>query len=88
VQPCVTGADAATGSRVPSGVSDLPHQADPTDRSEQTSITLRRSSSSASDRCTARTAPQRKRPLPLDLLVWPSLARQTSVKASHTHHSR
>ena len=47
VQPCVTGADAAIGSRVPSGVSDLPHQADPTDRSEQTSITLRRSSSSA-----------------------------------------
>ena len=47
VQPCVRGTDAAIGSRVPSGVSDLPHQADPTDRSEQTSITLRRSSSSA-----------------------------------------
>ena len=27
VQPCMTGADAAIGSRVPSGVSDLPHQA-------------------------------------------------------------
>ena len=36
-----------TGSRVPSSGWDLPHQADPTDRSEQTSITLRRSSSSA-----------------------------------------
>ena len=36
-----------TGSRVPFDGRNLPHQADPTDRSEQTSITLRRSSSSA-----------------------------------------
>jgi DNA-binding NarL/FixJ family response regulator len=46
-----------TGSRVPSGGWDLPHQADPTEWSEQTSITLRGPLPLHSDRCTVHTGP-------------------------------